>query len=522
MTVNGGNLAPIDLTFQAALRQLQQEEWEPGLAALNGLLERSPHDPELRAFIEETQVRARIDQTEREDNWRLLWRRLLIWGARLVVLVAVVLAANWGWQSYSIVIQQQAIQAQQAVRAQAAAVVLAGKYADAQAYLRAGRLSEAQALLEEIASTDPNYAGVQVLLNEVKVRSTVDAQYNQAMQLVQQQNWAAALPILQQISASSPDYKDVAQQLANVEKELLLSDLAAKADVPFEAGRWSEAATAYEGVRAVDPTFQQALVEQRLFDCYVQAARAALVGRTDSLEAITTAEAYFRKALALRPQDPTIKGERELARLFLLSQDDFNTGRWTDVITGLESVYAADPNYAKGSARQTLYEAYVARGDASLAASAPDAALVDYQAAVKLAEGDPAAVLRLYEAYLRVGDVQADQKAYEAAVLIYRKAVVVGKLADRAAGNATMTAALEKGDAAAAAGNFSLAYEQYRLAVHGADATQATIVHVVQPGEYLILIATHYQSTVHAIVQANSFTNSRVITGQQLVIPVLP
>src|SRR5260370_40562142 len=130
MTVNSLNLPPIDPTFQAALHQLQKGEWAPGLAALNGLAERSPHDPDLRALIEETRVRAGIDQTEREDNRRLLWRRLLNWGARVVVLVALVLAANWSWQSYSVVIQQQAVQAQQAVRAQAAAFVLATKYAD--------------------------------------------------------------------------------------------------------------------------------------------------------------------------------------------------------------------------------------------------------------------------------------------------------------------------------------------------------------------------------------------------------
>jgi tetratricopeptide (TPR) repeat protein len=212
-----------------------------------------------------------------------------------------------------------------------------------------------------------------------------------------------------------------------------------------------------------------------------------------------------------------------LARLYLTAQDDFVSGRWTDVIVGLEIVRLADPDYANGSARQTLFEAYMGRADAALAAQEYDAALTDYTIAVKLAEQDRGAVQRLFEAYLRTGDALAAQKSYEAAVLMYRKALEVGRLAERSADDPLMAEALFKAEEALAQSNFVVAYEYYRDAVYGAEETQTTVRHVVVAGEYLILIATRYGSTVSAIVAANNIPNPRLIyAGQELIIPVQP
>jgi len=46
------------------------------------------------------------------------------------------------------------------------------------------------------------------------------------------------------------------------------------------------------------------------------------------------------------------------------------------------------------------------------------------------------------------------------------------------------------------------------------------VVHIVQPGEYLELIADHYGVTVRAIKDANKLTSDLIHPGQKLVIPV--
>jgi LysM repeat protein len=46
------------------------------------------------------------------------------------------------------------------------------------------------------------------------------------------------------------------------------------------------------------------------------------------------------------------------------------------------------------------------------------------------------------------------------------------------------------------------------------------VVHVVQPGEYLEIIAERYGVTVRAIKEANGLTSDVIYPGQELVIPV--
>jgi tetratricopeptide (TPR) repeat protein len=512
-----------DPGYQAAAVHLQQGEWSAGLTALSDLAARFPHDQELKAYLEEGQVRAGIDQNEREDRRRAVWRKARRWAVRLGLVLVLAVGAGWVWQAYASWFEHQAVLAGELMEQQAQALTLATQYADAQALLRAGRLTEAQALLEEVAAIDPTYAGVQVLLQQVRLLNTLDARYDEAAGLALAGNWAAALEALRTVAASDPTYKDVEQLIATAEHNLLLGEMWTEAQQLSDSRQWVETVAVLEGLRALDPDYERTLVEARLFESYVGAARAALEGRPDSLDALSTAEAYFRKALALRPGAAEIKTERELARLYLSAQDDFVAGRWTDVIVGLEIVRLADPNYANGSARQTLFEAYLGRADAALAAQEYDAALTDYTIAVKLAEQDRSAVRRLFEAYLRTGDALAAQESYEAAVLMYRKALDVGRLAERSAGDPLMAEALLKAEEALGQSHFVVAYEYYRDAIYGAEETQATVKHVVVAGEYLILIATRYGSTVGAIVAANDIPNPRLIyAGQELIIPVQP
>jgi tetratricopeptide (TPR) repeat protein len=257
---------------------------------------------------------------------------------------------------------------------------------------------------------------------------------------------------------------------------------------------------------------------------------------------LESAESYFRKGLALRPQDPEVKSERELAHLYLKAQNDFNEGLWSEVISGLEIINAENPDYALGTARQTLYEAYIARGDAWIAKGEYEAATEDYQRASVLAKQDPQAVLRLYEAHLKVAEVEGAQGNFETAVIHYRTAIEFSDLKARSLrDNASQAALLLEAEKTAEEGNFGLAYEQYRRAlgiIPGnvclsfgayqealsiANARERMIIHEVQQGEYLTMLANRYRSTVCAIAVANDLDDPDVIyLGQELRIPVLP
>jgi tetratricopeptide (TPR) repeat protein len=274
----------------------------------------------------------------------------------------------------------------------------------------------------------------------------------------------------------------------------------------------------------------------------VNAAKSTLVDQADSLVALEIAERYFRKALALRPQDPEIKTERELAYLYLKAQTDFNAGLWTEVISGLEIINVEKPEYAAGTARQTLYEAYIARGDAWMSKGEFEAAMEDYQRGSVLASQDPEAQLRLFEAHLKIAEVEGAQGNYNTAVFHYRTALDLSDIRQRIlTENAVKANALVDAEEAAEEGNFGVAYEEYRKALgivpgniclsigayqealNVASASARFITHYVETGEYLTMLANRYRSTVCAIVVANELENPDLIYhGQELLIPVLP
>ncbi len=60
------------------------------------------------------------------------------------------------------------------------------------------------------------------------------------------------------------------------------------------------------------------------------------------------------------------------------------------------------------------------------------------------------------------------------------------------------------------------------LAARPAEAQGATVNHIVQPGEYLALIARNYGTTVHAILAINpQITNmNRIYPGQVVLVPI--
>jgi tetratricopeptide (TPR) repeat protein len=257
---------------------------------------------------------------------------------------------------------------------------------------------------------------------------------------------------------------------------------------------------------------------------YVQAAQNSLRDQEGSIVALEVAENYFNQALEFCPDDDTIALQRDLAANFLSSQEAFTRAEWDTVIAELDLVFREEPDYAEGAARQTLYEAYIARGKAQSAKGIYEAALADFQQAAVIAEQDPGSVQRLFEAQHRVAAAQSDLGNYEEAVLLYRSAIDRSGLALRVEeNNPELVVLLDQADGYADARNFRLAAAAYREAVERSTETYQTVTHVVQLGEYLTFLAAKYQTTVSAIAQVNNIPDpNRVIAGQELLIPILP
>jgi tetratricopeptide (TPR) repeat protein len=542
MSVNYSEPHMNDPLFNSALKFLQQGDWDKGLVQLDQLILQYPLDHKLRAIRQEMQMRARMDQDEVQDLTIERRRRFTRFATRFWVLVLVVLLIVAGYGTVSNFISENIESARQTFEDEILVIEQSAKLRDAQALIRADRPEEALVLLEELVNEGAQFPELEPTIAQARGASSLLARYFEGLQQLQQENWISAQAIFEKILDEDPTFRDVPILLADMERYAFIDEILWTSNQHFDAGEWAEAVEGYESIRALDSEYQTQAIEDKLFSGYVNAAKASLVDQADSLQALEIAEKYFRKALALRPQDPDVKSERELAHLYLKAQNDFNQGLWGEVISGLEIINIERPDYALGTARQTLYEAYKSRGDVWMEKGDYELATEDYQRASLLASQDPEAKLRLYEAHLKIAEVEGTQGNFETAVFHYRTAIDLGDLRNTLLnGNAIQATAFAEAEKAAEEGGFSTAYEEYRRAlgiipgnaclsigtyqeaVNIAIARERMVTHIVEAGEYLTMLANRYRSTVCAIVVANELSDPDVIIlGQELLIPVLP
>jgi tetratricopeptide (TPR) repeat protein len=567
--------------FRETQREFQQGNWASGLTHLQELEEAYPLEPELRTWRQEMVLRAKMDEVEVEEagrQKRTFYKNLAL---RLAGVFLVIVLVVLGLQVFSRTIQSQWKSTVSQMQDESNALVLAAQFRNGQNLLLANRPEEALASFQEVAAINPNYPQLDAFMNQAKQMVEIETTYQGAAALKEKGDISGALRAFQSISDRDPRYKDVSLQIKDLQDSLSLEGQFAQATSAYGDNRWSEAVAGFEALKAADPTYRQADVEDLLYQSYLNAAEAklteqeptyeslleandyyrkalalkpqnreiinkqatarrsvqdylvnsyvntalqALTGQADSLDALQIAEDNFSKALALRPDDLQVIQQLEYARKYINGVESYNKGLWTQAITNLEAVYSNEAEYANGTARQTLYEAYTARGKNGLASGDYLGALEDFQRAAVLAQDAPDSSLRLYEAQKMVAYAQGLLGNYQDAALIYKVAVEQSGLRNLAQLKDTELAdKIQEGDIAYNAGKYEGAYNLYRQALEQGIDVYDRVTYVVQKGEYITQLARKYNSTVDAILAANGLTDaSKVTENRVLVIPSLP
>lgn len=578
MSVNTGDNYLNDPLFQRAMNNLQLGNWQDGLSGLDQLVENYPGSRELKSIKEEMQLRAKIDDDERDDmaaEKRQRLRRIIL---RLGLLALIFVVTLWGVFTYSTWIQNQLVMASNRFDSQVRTVELAAKFRNGQNLMVAGRGEEALVLFEEIAAVDKQYPGLEQAMQQVNQQLDLDAKYSQAMQFLDRNDLPSAMALFESISSIDPYYKDVAIRTNEINNQFFLADLYNQADRAYQQKEWEQAASGYETVRAINPQYKQELIEGRLLDSYLQAADSLLAAQSDSFEALEAAEGYYRKALALRPQDELVLQERErtrsvfreslsdkyvqaalaalggetdsiealqiaeeyfrkafdltpdnpdvqsqydLAQRYLQAQADFNQGDYDAVIESLGVLYQDDPNYASGTARQTLYEAHIARGNYLMASGEYLLALNDFQRASAIAENNPESLLSIYSAKIKVGEAYGALTNYEDAVFVYEDAMDLidfSLITDKEF--EPTREKLAEADHLAEIRYYRQAYKLYKDAAPKVLTSFSALTHIVENEDYLTSLANRYHTTVEAIVKVNNLISPKQIqAGQELIIP---
>ena len=567
--------------FREAMENFQFGEWQKGLVQLNELMERYPFDLDLRALNQEMQLRARIDSEEIKENQAVAVGRLTRWGLRVGVVIIALVVVVFGFQFYAGWVSQQYQALKVKVDEEAFNLELSANFRNGQSLYQAGFYTDALALFQNIQEAEPEYPQVAFYIQESEKLAALDKEYEEALALVREEKYDEAYAKFKDIASQRSNFRDVLIRINDLEKNFLIVGSLESANQAFQNQEWDRAITEYEYIRTLDPGFYSQDIEEYLYRSYIFAAEEALasenqtletlqvaenyfsraltlrpqnaeirarralareaydvrlansyldnaenilVSQPDSLSALKIAETYFNEALKIRPNDEDIKAKREMAQIYLKAVDNYALGFWDNVIELMNVVYQQDPDYASGTARQTLYEAYVARARNNMVIGDYTDALDDAQNAALIAQESPDSLLRLYESQLLVAEAQGLLGNFQEAVLIFQAAVELSDIGNRALAEKPSLA-----DSIAFAGNlysqgdYKSAFLAYRDALRLSGEVYVAVKHKVQEGDYLTQLARQYNTTVQAILDANELTNrNKIELGTELIIPTLP
>jgi tetratricopeptide (TPR) repeat protein len=569
-----------DPIFQEVLQSFQTGDWTQGFEQLDVLVERYPSKRELRDFRDEMRLRARIDQYEVDDKKRDTRKKILRWGVVLTFIGLLIASFVWGINSYSTWLQDQWSGVRANFVEEIQAIDTAVKFSDAQNYLSAGRPQDALSLLVEIEEQNPDFPGLDDIRAEATQTLALEEQYQEGVALQDDGDLSAALAIFEDIKDEHSNYKDVDLRIEELEQKLILDELLTQAETAYENEDWAEAILLFKNVRELAPKYEVELIEdrliasyinaanfvleteaqtsetlmladsyfrdalklrpmdaeiltaqdlalstfkERLFNSYLEKARATLESDEDSLEALAIANTYYDLALEIHPDASDVKLERKMTASYLLAQQGFMDGDYDAVINHLEFIYENDPEYAEGTSRQTLYDAYMQRGGRLIASGEYEAAIGDFQRASEIADDSPKAKIHVYWALVEMGDVYGILGEYQKAVSLFNHAVEWIGLRDiLGEENQQQVVLLDEADRYAGLEWYRTSYRLYKRVLPADELIYSSIFHDVQDGEYLTQLASQYDTTVEAILEANGITNLDSITiGQRILIPVL-
>jgi tetratricopeptide (TPR) repeat protein len=568
--------------FKEAMGHFWVGKWNEGFLKLAEVEKKFPMQPDLRTLRQEMEVRSHISEYEIEENRQNRLHNLAKNSLRFFLTLLMVVVVFFAISTYSGWIQGQIAKAQSNLSQNMQQAQLAIEFRNAQQLIIAGKSDEALTAFESIKTKNPDFPGLTEAIDRAQALKDVEIQYSQAMNLLQVGDSAQALDILKEISQKMPNYRDVSLQIKSLQTQSEKNSVLQQADQAFSEGRYEDAVSNYESLRLMDPSFQTSHVEENLFQSYVQAAqmlllspvpsletlrkiegyfsnalalrpldREALAARTqvrlvledsmigeyvkqaqaalanapDSLAAQQSAEQYLSMALAVRPNDPNILAQFQLAQAYIQAVDYFASSKWDAVIEQLEYVVGQQAGYANGTALQTLYDAYIARGTDNIAAGEYALALEDFQRSAVLAQQLADSGSLSFEAQTMIAEAQGLLNHFQEAVLIYQDAINTIGLRERiVALQNSLTETLTNAEYSSSVGDYQSAFYAYRSVIRNrVRAYDQTTVVTIKSGDYLSMLAHRYNTTVAAILAANQMNNQpRLTPNTQLIIPTLP
>jgi tetratricopeptide (TPR) repeat protein len=372
-----------DRLYQQSLAHLQQGQWEQAVESILQLQQRYGAGNEVETLLQEARFKASLDQQPlaiERLSWRERWRR---WRPRvllalLALAIAVPLVAGVLYYQRTVVPARLVTQEEMRLaelRHQGEFHLAARQYAQA--------IQSFEALLAEIPDDETALQGIAT----AEERQELDALAESVAELVEAREWQAALELMDEIRAAHPDYGGLAEERALAEKQLLVQVAFDEAEAAYGEASWEQALLKYEQLRALDRSFEKAVVTERLFQTYVHRGQELVASAGGSLDLVKDAREFFAKALVLRPGESQVVTERDWAQAYIEGSQASEEEDWERAVEALSGLYIDRPDYAD-MVGPLLYGAYLEKGQACEAEGDVDGAMAQYQSALGIAGVD--------------------------------------------------------------------------------------------------------------------------------------
>lgn len=260
-------------------------------------------------------------------------------------------------------------------------------YADAAtAWEQRGDRIAAMELLVQHPEDCENHDLALALLEDLRKLDTVETAWVQAQDLLRAEDWQGAADILSWIRQEDLEFKPtqvqdllfdchrrIAQDLLDrargdaglvsqaanhlqealrlkpANQEMVDALRMARAYVvgseAYDSGDWASAAARWNPLYAMQPNYQNGVLEQKLNDSYPRAARQLVSEANGSVRLLTDAVDYFDEALVRDPANEELQQERTFAVEYLAGQEAYVATDYDLAISHWGPLYAERPDY---------------------------------------------------------------------------------------------------------------------------------------------------------------------------------
>ncbi len=235
------------------------------------------------------------------------------------------------------------------------------------------------------------YAGIYVGERDRQARreAVIESHYQAGIEALNAGNQERAVAEFKYVLQLKPDHTLAEQGLAEANTRLqvkptptleavisMAEQLLMQAEAAYEAEDWVSAARTLTQLRALDPEYEQAQVEEMLFTSLYNAGTHYL--EEDNLE---VGISYLDQAIALRPLDADVVNQRNLAARYLDALNYWGVD-WELCIERFKALQAIAPDYK--DVTQRIYRAYIAYGDSLVAQGESCPAEMQYSQALRM------------------------------------------------------------------------------------------------------------------------------------------